>query len=77
MKWKYHENRSDVHGSLHIDTNFVGNLDLSRCARRLIITIEEITYNQLIHRKKENSSFEPTEQHLTILGEEIDLVQYY
>ncbi len=43
-----HVHRCDIYGNAQIDGTVVEDLQLSRCARRLIITTEEIVDSQLI-----------------------------
>ncbi len=46
-----HVNRCDVYGNAQIDSIMVEDFELSRCARRLIITTEEIVDNERIRRE--------------------------
>jgi 3-oxoacid CoA-transferase subunit A/glutaconate CoA-transferase subunit A len=46
-----HVHRCDIYGNAHIESNIVEDFELSRCARRLIITTEEIIDNELIRRR--------------------------
>jgi 3-oxoacid CoA-transferase subunit A/glutaconate CoA-transferase subunit A len=46
-----HVHRCDVYGNAQIDGILVEDFELSRCARRLIITTEEIVGNELIRRE--------------------------
>lgn len=46
-----HTHRCDIYGNAQIDSILVEDFELSRCARRLIITTEEIVDNELIRRK--------------------------
>jgi glutaconate CoA-transferase subunit A len=46
-----HVHRCDIYGNAHIESNIVEDFELSRCARRLIITTEEIIDNELIRRQ--------------------------
>jgi len=45
-----HVHRCDIYGNAQIDGIDVEDIELSRCARRLIITTEEIVDNELIRR---------------------------
>jgi acyl CoA:acetate/3-ketoacid CoA transferase alpha subunit len=46
-----HVHRCDVYGNGQIDGTVVEDLELSRCARRLILTTEEIVDNELIRKE--------------------------
>lgn len=46
-----HIHRCDVYGNAQIDGIVVEDVELSRCARRLIITTEEIVDNEVIRRE--------------------------
>jgi acyl CoA:acetate/3-ketoacid CoA transferase alpha subunit len=46
-----HVHRCDIYGNAQIDANLVEDFELSRCARRLIITAEEIIDNEVIRRE--------------------------
>jgi 3-oxoacid CoA-transferase subunit A/glutaconate CoA-transferase subunit A len=46
-----HVHRCDVYGNAQIDSILVEDFELSRCARRLIITTEEIVENEFIRRE--------------------------
>ena len=46
-----HVHRCDVYGNCQIDSIEVEDFELSRCARRLIITTEEIVDDEVIRRK--------------------------
>jgi len=46
-----HVHRCDVYGNAQIDSIVVEDIELSRCARRLIITTEQIVDNELIRRE--------------------------
>lgn len=46
-----HVHRCDVYGNAQIDSIVVEDIELSRCARRLVITTEEIVDNELIRRE--------------------------
>jgi len=46
-----HVHRCDIYGNAQIDSILVEDFELSRCARRLIITTEEIVDNELIRRE--------------------------
>jgi len=46
-----HVHRCDAYGNAQIDSIQVEDFELSRCARRLIITTEEIVDNELIRRE--------------------------
>ncbi len=46
-----HVHRCDIYGDAQIDSIKVEDVELSRCARRLIITTEEIVDNELIRRE--------------------------
>jgi 3-oxoacid CoA-transferase subunit A/glutaconate CoA-transferase subunit A len=46
-----HVHRCDIYGNSQIDSIVVEDIELSRCARRLIITTEEIIDNELIRRE--------------------------
>jgi 3-oxoacid CoA-transferase subunit A/glutaconate CoA-transferase subunit A len=46
-----HVHRCDIYGNAQIDGTIVEDFELSRCARRLIITTEEIVDNQFIRRE--------------------------
>src|SRR3989339_396131 len=46
-----HVHRCDIHGNAQIDSILVEDFKLARCARRLIITTEEIVDSELIRRK--------------------------
>jgi len=46
-----HVHRCDIYGNAQIDAILVEDFELSRCARRLIITTEEIIDNEVIRRE--------------------------
>ena len=46
-----HVHRCDIYGNAQIDGIVVEDIELSRCARRLIITAEEIVDSELIRRE--------------------------
>jgi acyl CoA:acetate/3-ketoacid CoA transferase alpha subunit len=46
-----HVHRCDVYGNAQIDANMVEDTELSRCARRLILTTEEIVDEDVIRRQ--------------------------
>jgi len=46
-----HVHRCDIYGNAQIDGHLVEDFELSRCARRLIITTEEIVDNEVIRRE--------------------------
>ena len=46
-----HVHRCDIYGNSQIDSIVVEDIELSRCARRLIITTEEIVDNEVIRRE--------------------------
>ncbi len=46
-----HVHRCDIYGNAQIDSTVVEDIELSRCARRLIITAEEIVDNDLVRRE--------------------------
>jgi 3-oxoacid CoA-transferase subunit A/glutaconate CoA-transferase subunit A len=46
-----HVHRCDIYGNAQIDSIYVEDFELSRCARRLIITTEEIIDIELIRRE--------------------------
>lgn len=46
-----HVHRCDVYGNAQVDSTLVEDFELSRCARRLIITTEEIVDNEIIRRE--------------------------
>jgi 3-oxoacid CoA-transferase subunit A/glutaconate CoA-transferase subunit A len=46
-----HVHRCDVYGNAQVDSTLVEDFELARCARRLIITTEEIVDNELIRRE--------------------------
>ncbi len=46
-----HVHRCDIYGNAHIDAILVEDFELSRCARRLIITTEEIVDNEVIRKE--------------------------
>jgi len=46
-----HVHRCDIYGNAQIDAILVEDFELSRCARRLIITAEEIVDNEVIRRE--------------------------
>jgi acyl CoA:acetate/3-ketoacid CoA transferase alpha subunit len=46
-----HVHRCDIYGNVQLDSIIVEDFELSRCARRLIITTEEIVDNELIRRE--------------------------
>ena len=46
-----HVHRCDIYGNAQIDGILVEDFELSRCARRLILTTEEIVDNELIRRE--------------------------
>lgn len=46
-----HVHRCDIYGNAQIDGILVEDFELSRCARRLIITTEEIVDNEIIRRQ--------------------------
>ena len=46
-----HVHRCDVYGNVQIDSIQVEDFELSRCARRLIITTEEIVDDEIIRRE--------------------------
>jgi len=46
-----HVHRCDIYGNAQIDGILVEDFELSRCARRLIITTEEIVDNEFIRRE--------------------------
>jgi acyl CoA:acetate/3-ketoacid CoA transferase alpha subunit len=46
-----HVHRCDIYGNAQIDANLVEDFELSRCARRLIVTAEEIIDNEVIRRE--------------------------
>jgi 3-oxoacid CoA-transferase subunit A/glutaconate CoA-transferase subunit A len=46
-----HVHRCDIYGNAQIDATHVEDFELSRCARKLIITTEEIVDNDLIRRE--------------------------
>ena len=46
-----HVHRCDVYGNCQIDGSSVEDYELARCARRLIITTEEIVDNEVIRRE--------------------------
>jgi len=46
-----HVHRCDAYGNAQIDSILVEDMELSRCARRLIITTEEIVDNEVIRRE--------------------------
>jgi acyl CoA:acetate/3-ketoacid CoA transferase alpha subunit len=46
-----HVHRCDIYGNVQLDSILVEDFELSRCARRLIITTEEIVDNELIRRE--------------------------
>jgi acyl CoA:acetate/3-ketoacid CoA transferase alpha subunit len=50
-----HVHRCDIYGNAQIDGTVVEDIELSRCARRLIITTEEIVDIDLIRRKPWNT----------------------
>jgi len=46
-----HVHRSDIYGNAQIDAILVEDFELSRCARRLILTTEEIVDNEVIRNE--------------------------
>jgi len=46
-----HVHRCDIYGNAQINSNLVEDFELSRCARRLIITTEKIVDNEIIRRE--------------------------
>jgi 3-oxoacid CoA-transferase subunit A/glutaconate CoA-transferase subunit A len=46
-----HVHRCDIYGNTQIDAILVEDFELSRCARRLIITTEEIIDNEIIRKE--------------------------
>jgi glutaconate CoA-transferase subunit A len=46
-----HVHRCDVYGNAHINATTVEDIELSRCARRLILTTEEIISHEVIQKK--------------------------
>jgi hypothetical protein len=46
-----HVHRCDIHGNAQIDCTPVEDFELSRCARRLILTTEEIVDTEVIRRE--------------------------
>jgi len=46
-----HVHRCDVYGNAQIDGIVVEDIELARCARRLIVTTEEIVENEVIRRE--------------------------
>jgi 3-oxoacid CoA-transferase subunit A/glutaconate CoA-transferase subunit A len=46
-----HVHRCDIYGNAQIDAILVEDFELSRCARRLIITTEEIIDNEIIRKE--------------------------
>ncbi|UCH51876.1 MAG: CoA transferase subunit A [Chloroflexota bacterium] len=46
-----HVHRCDIYGNAQIDAILVEDFELSRCARRLIITTEEIVDNEVIRKE--------------------------
>jgi glutaconate CoA-transferase subunit A len=46
-----HVHRCDIYGNAQIDSIVVEDIELSRCARRLIMTTEEVVDNELIRRE--------------------------
>jgi glutaconate CoA-transferase subunit A len=46
-----HVHRCDIYGNSQIDSIVVEDIELSRCARRLIITTEQIVDNEMIRAK--------------------------
>ncbi len=46
-----HVHRCDIHGNAQVDSTLVEDFELSRCARRLILTTEEIVDNETIRRE--------------------------
>ena len=46
-----HVHRSDIYGNAQIDGSDIGDFELSRCARRLIVTAEEIVDTEVIRRE--------------------------
>ena len=50
-----HVHRCDIYGNAQIDSTEVEDFELSRCARRLILTSEEIVSNELIRREPLNT----------------------
>jgi len=51
-----HVHRCDIYGNAQIDGTLVEDFELSRCARRLIITTEEIIDNEVIRRDPARTS---------------------
>jgi acyl CoA:acetate/3-ketoacid CoA transferase alpha subunit len=46
-----HVHRCDIYGNAQVDSTLVEDFELARCARRLIITTEEVVDNELIRRE--------------------------
>ncbi|MCD6600214.1 MAG: CoA transferase subunit A [Dehalococcoidia bacterium] len=46
-----HVHRCDIYGNAQIDGHLVEDFELSRCARRLIITTEKVVDNEIIRRE--------------------------
>jgi acyl CoA:acetate/3-ketoacid CoA transferase alpha subunit len=46
-----HVHCCDVYGNAHIDSTTVEDIELSRCARRLILTTEEVVSDEVIQRE--------------------------
>ena len=46
-----HVHHCDIYGNARIESNVVEDIELSRCARRLILTTEEIIEDELIRRE--------------------------
>lgn len=46
-----HVHRADIYGDAQVDSTLVEDFELARCARRLILTTEEIVDNDVIRRE--------------------------